>query len=103
MYSSISLRQLLVTQARDGMQASLPGWLDDFVDADRRARGRLRETLSAYADADMNVLQAAKQLSVHPNTIYARAQKISDITGKNLLKYHDLTELLLAIECHVDR
>lgn len=102
-YSSISLRQLLVAQARDSMQASLPGWLDDFVDADRRARGRLRETLSAYADADMNVLQAAKQLSVHPNTVYARAQKIGDITGKSLLNYHDLTELLLAMECHVDR
>jgi sugar diacid utilization regulator len=101
-YSSISLRQLLVVQARDKMQASLPGWLDDFIEADRRARGRLQETLRAYADADMNVLQAAKQLSVHPNTIYARAQKIGDITGKSLLNYHDLTELLLAVECHVD-
>ena len=46
----------------------------------------------------MNVLQAAKRLAVHPNTIYARAQKISDITGKSLLSYHDLTELLLATE-----
>ena len=101
-YSSISLRQLLLAHARGSMQSALPAWLDEFVCADDRARGRLSDTLRAYANADMNVLQAAKQLAVHPNTIYARAQKISDITGKNLLNYHELTELLLAAECRQD-
>jgi sugar diacid utilization regulator len=47
----------------------------------------------------MNVLRAAKALGVHPNTLYSRAQKINDITGKSMLSYHDLTELLMAIEC----
>ena len=47
----------------------------------------------------MNVLGAAKILGIHPNTIYSRAQKINDITGKNMLSYHDLTELLMAIAC----
>ena len=47
----------------------------------------------------MNVLRAAKQLGVHPNTICSRAQKINDVTGRNLLNYHQLTELLLATEC----
>ena len=46
----------------------------------------------------MNALQTAKDLSVHPNTVYARMQRIMEITGKNPLGYHDLTELLLAIE-----
>ena len=76
--------------------------LDAFASADDRARCRLGETLRAYADADMNVLQTAKRLNIHPNTIYSRAQKIHDITGKNLLSYHDLTELLLATECRQD-
>ena len=97
-YSAISLRQLLVSHARNNMQPALPVWLEAFERADKRARGRLSDTLRAYADADMNVLQAAKRLAIHPNTIYARAQKISDITGKSLLSYHDLTELLLATE-----
>jgi len=101
-YSLLSLKQLLVAQARDGMTPALPAWLDAFASADERARGRLGDTLQAYANADMNVLRAAKHLKIHPNTIYARAQKISDITGKNLLVYHDLTELLLAIECRQD-
>jgi sugar diacid utilization regulator len=46
----------------------------------------------------MNALQAAKALSIHPNTLYARMQKIDEITGKNALAYHDLSELLLAID-----
>ncbi len=98
-YASVSLRRLLISHARNGMQTTLPVWLDDFVRADAKARGKLSATLRAYADADMNVLQAAKLLSVHPNTIYARAQRINDITGRNPLSYHALTELLLATEC----
>jgi len=47
----------------------------------------------------MNVLKTAKALGIHPNTIYARMQKINDITGRNALGYHALTELLLATEC----
>ena len=46
----------------------------------------------------MNALQTAKDLSVHPNTIYSRIQRVADLTVKNALRYHDLTELLLAIE-----
>jgi len=101
-YSSLSLKQLLVAQARDGMMSTLPAWLDVFAEADERSHGKLGDTLRAYADADMNVLRAAKELGIHPNTIYSRAQKISDITGKDLLSYHDLTELLLATECRQD-
>jgi sugar diacid utilization regulator len=98
-YASVSIRQLLISHARNGMQSALPAWLDDFARADAKARGKLGATLRAYADADMNVLQAAKTLSVHPNTIYARAQRITDITGRNPLSYHALTEMLLATEC----
>jgi sugar diacid utilization regulator len=62
-------------------------------------RGALNATLHAYAEANMNVLQAAKLLAVHPNTIYARFNKVQDVTGKNALVYNDLTELLLAVDC----
>jgi len=101
-YASVSLRQLLISHGRNSMQSALPPWLDDFIRADAKARGRLSATLRAYADADMNVLQAAKLLSVHPNTIYARAQRITDITGRNPLSYHSLTEMLLATDCRHD-
>ncbi len=97
--SRIPFRQMLVRIASHEMQSALPPWLDDLLAANDKSRGVLVRTLEAYADADMNVLRAAKRLSVHPNTIYARLQKIDDITGKNALQYHALTELLLAAEC----
>jgi sugar diacid utilization regulator len=80
------------------MQAALPRWLAPLQKADQKARGTLSATLKAYADANMNALQAAKDLGVHANTIYSRMQRISDVSGRNALAYHDLTELLLAIE-----
>ena len=98
-YSSISLQQLLLSHARDSMQSALPAWTNRFMDADRRARGRLTATLRAYADANMNVLRAATALAVHPNTVYSRVQRIGKVTGLNALNYHELTELLLAVDC----
>lgn len=98
-YSRIPVRELLVHHARDRIQAALPPWLEALAAADRKARGALSRTLQAYADADMNVLRAAKDLSVHSNTVYARLQRIAELTGKNALGYHDLTELLLALRC----
>ncbi len=100
-YSRIPFRQMLIRHARDNIQSALPAWLEALQVADRKARGSLSKTLLAYANANMNALQTAKDLSVHPNTIYSRVQRISDLTGKNALAYHDLTELLLAIESDV--
>jgi len=98
-YSHISFRHLLVGVARENIQSALPAWLPAFRNANDKSGGRLLETLRAYADADMNVLKAAKQLTIHPNTIYARMQRIEDLTGRNALNYHALSELLLASDC----
>ena len=97
-YSQIPFRQMIIRHARDNIQSALPAWLEVLQAADRKARGSLSKSLHAYADANMNALQTAKDLSVHPNTIYSRIQRVADLTGKNALLYHDLTELLLAIE-----
>ena len=98
-YARIPFRHMLVRVAADNIQSALPHWLDDLLRADKKARGKLINTLQAYADADMNVLQTGKAMGRHPNTIYARLEKIEEVTGKNALGYHALTELLLAIEC----
>ncbi len=98
-YSDLPVRRLLVHLVGDTIQPALPPWADAFFAADAKARGSLTATLHGYADADMNLLQAAKTLGVHPNTIYARMQKIADVTGMNALTYHALTELLLAVDC----
>lgn len=102
-YAQIPFRQLVVRHAGDRIQSAFPAWLDALQAADRKAHGALSKTLRAYADANMNALQAAKNLSVHSNTIYSRLQKIADLTGRNALGYHELTELLLALECSAER
>ncbi len=98
-YARIPFRQMLLSVARDEIQSSLPPWLDVFRTADDKSRGALSATLGAYADASMNVMKAAEALTIHPNTIYARMQKIERLTGRNPLEYHALTELLLIVEC----
>ncbi len=99
LYSEIPVRKMMLRLAEERMQSALPAWANDFIAADKKARGSLKSTLEAYADANMNVLRAAEKLAVHPNTIYSRMQRIADATGKNALTYHDLNELLLASDC----
>ena len=102
LYSDIPFRRVLVTHARDAVQSALPAWLEVFTAGDRKSRGALTATLRAYADADMNALRAAKELGIHPNTLYARMRKIRDLAGLDPLNYHALTEMLLACECAGD-
>lgn len=98
-YSRIPFRDMLIKVASDKLANTMPAWLGDFTAADQKARGKLVATLRAYANSDMNVLKAAKELSIHPNTIYARMQRIDDITSLNPLSYNALTELLLIADC----
>ncbi len=98
-FSELPIRRLLVHRGADYVQSALPAWFDRFKDADAKSHGALVKTLRALADADMNVQQAARTLTVHPNTIYARMQRIGDLTGLDGQRYHHLTELLLAADC----
>jgi hypothetical protein len=98
-FARIPFRDMLVRTAAIRIRSAMPGWTGKFLAADRKAKGALALTLRTYADADMNALKTAKTLNLHPNTIYARMQKINDITGRSPLSYHGLTELLLATDC----
>ena len=100
-YLHIPFRDMLVRVASAQVRPALPVWVDAFLAADKKLRGALVNTLRTYADNDMNALRTAKALSLHPNTIYARMQRINDITGRNPLTYKALTELLLATDCAV--
>lgn len=98
-YARIPFRDMLIKVAAEELRGAVPAWVSDFTAANEKSRGTLITTLKAYAEADMNVLKTAKTLSIHPNTIYARMQRINDITGLNPLSYNALTELLLAMDC----
>ena len=98
-FIELPIRRLLLHRAGDYVQSAMPAWISDFSAADAKLGGVLLKTLRAYADTDMNVLQAARALRVHPNTVYARMQRVNALTGRDTQKYHVLTELLLAADC----
>jgi len=98
-FAKLPMRRLLLLRSGDYLRTALPPWIPGFIAADAKARGALSRTLRAYADADMNVIRAAAALRVHPNTLYARMQRVRSLSGLNSQRYHDLTELLLAVDC----
>ena len=98
-FSSLPIRRLLLHRAGDYVQTALPAWMPAFIAEDARLHGALIQTLRAYASSGMNILRAARALKVHPNTIYARFEKILALTGVDSQRYHELEELLLAIDC----
>ncbi len=65
-FSEIPTQRLMLHLAGEEFQRALPSWSSELFLADEKARGALVATLRAYADANMNVLQAAEKLSVHP-------------------------------------
>jgi hypothetical protein len=99
LFSELPVRRLLLRRGGDDLRSVLPPWVACLVEADEKARGTLLQTLHAYADADMNLQKAAAALAVHPNTVYARLERVRELTGLDGQRYHDLTELLLATEC----
>jgi hypothetical protein len=53
----------------------------------------LTETLRAYLDSDTSVPVTAARLSVHPNTVRYRLEKIEQLTGLDTRRFWDLAEL----------
>ena len=102
-FGELPLRRLLLHGSRESVRSALPPWVSRFAEADLKANGALSGTLRAYADADMNLIRAARILALHPNTLYARMQRIKTLTGFNCQCYHSLTELLLIVDCHATR
>ncbi len=98
-FGALPMRRLLMHGGREYVRNALPSWAGAFAEADMKAQRTLSQTLRAYADADMNLIRAARILELHPNTLYARMQRIKTVSGLNCQRYHALTELLLVIEC----
>lgn len=98
-FHTLSIRRLLIHRGAEYVQSALPAWLGLLRQADAKSRGQLLKTLRVFADADMNIQRASRELHVHANTIYARIQRVNDLTGLDPHHFHDLTHLLLALDC----
>jgi len=97
-FTSLPIRRLLIELGGEQVKPALPAWTAAFASADAKSRGKLAQTLRACAAADMNVLKAARELGLHPNTVYARLGRIEEVTGLDPRHFDALNELLFAIE-----
>lgn len=102
-YAALPLRRLLLHRSGGAAPLALPDWARALETADPKSKALWTATVRALADADMNVQRAARSLAVHPNTIYARIERIRGLTGMHCQRYHELTDLLLAIEANTPR
>jgi hypothetical protein len=58
----------------------------------------LRQTLTGFADADMNITRAAAALHIHENTLRYRLRRIREQSGHDPQTFHGLVELLCLLE-----
>ncbi|HYZ82674.1 MAG TPA: helix-turn-helix domain-containing protein, partial [Solirubrobacteraceae bacterium] len=78
---------------RDRMRAAV----DRLIDYDRRRRTALLDTLERYLSERRSVIESARALYIHPNTLRQRLGRIEELTGLDLDE-DDLLSLELAIK-----
>lgn len=98
LFDGIALRDLMLHQAAPALRDLLPAWREPLLDADRRLGGALVGSLRAYAATHLNLLKAAARLGAHPNTLYARFERIRELSGLDPRTYGGLEALLLAVD-----
>jgi sugar diacid utilization regulator len=64
---------------------------------DARCHGLLARTFTVYVDCNLNVIQAANKLGLHPNTIRSRLAKVERLTGLDTRRVTDVMELVTVI------
>ncbi|OEU91982.1 hypothetical protein DB35_06850 [Streptomyces abyssalis] len=96
---ALRVQQLLAStrpQARARFTGARLGGL-----ADEPPGSPLRTTVVAWHESGFNLVQAAKRLHIHRNTLLYRLDKISKLTGRNIREPVEATAVYLA--CLVDQ
>jgi hypothetical protein len=94
--ANISLRAPVVSESEIGtlLVERYLGPLDELG-----AFGKIIEdTVRRFFARDMDVDEVARELVVHPNTVRYRLERFEHLTGANLRRLRDLTELWWALE-----
>jgi DNA-binding PucR family transcriptional regulator len=93
----VSLLDYLVAHADATAARVVAPRVQRLLDDDRRHDGVLVDTLTAYVDADLNVVRAAQRLGVHPNTVHYRLGRIGQLAGINPRRVADLVDVLTSV------
>ena len=73
--------------------------LGPLVANDRDNTVSLLDTLASFLDHDCSWSRTAKALHVHVNTVHYRARRIEELTGRDLSRLTDQTDLRTALLC----
>jgi GAF domain-containing protein len=90
-------RYLVQIGAEDAPRDRMRAAVDLLIDYDRRRRTALLDTLERYLSERRSVIESARALYIHPNTLRQRLGRIEELTGLNL-DADDLLSLELAIK-----
>ncbi|MEW6244308.1 MAG: sugar diacid recognition domain-containing protein [Bacillota bacterium] len=58
------------------------------------------KTVQVYLECDLNMAKTAERLYVHRNTVRYRLQRVQKLTGKDLQRVKDASEVWLALQLH---
>jgi DNA-binding PucR family transcriptional regulator len=90
-------RYLVHIAAENAPHDRMRGAVDRLIDYDARRRTSLLDTLERYLAERRSVIESARELFIHPNTLRQRLGRIEELTGLNLDE-DDLLSLELAIK-----
>ncbi len=76
-------------------------YLNPIREYDQKNQGELIKTLQAYFTNNLNLINTAKALFIHKNTVNYRLQKIQKITGLDLKNSEDQITLHLALKANM--
>jgi GAF domain-containing protein len=97
-YSQVgAYRYLVQIGADDAPRDRMRAAVDRLIAYDRRRRTALLDTLERYLSERRSVIESARALYIHPNTLRQRLGRIEELTGLQL-DSDDLLSLELAIK-----
>jgi GAF domain-containing protein len=97
-YSQLgAYRYLVHIPAEDAPRDPMRAAVDKLIDYDRRRHSSLLDTLERYLSERRSVIESARALFIHPNTLRQRLARIEELTGVEL-DHDDLLSLELAIK-----
>jgi DNA-binding PucR family transcriptional regulator len=97
-YSQLgAYRYLVQIAAEDAPRDRMRAAVDRLIGYDRKRRTALLDTLERYLAERRSVIESARALFIHPNTLRQRLARIEELTGLQL-DQDDLLSLELAIK-----
>lgn len=97
-YSEVgAYRYLVHITAEDAPHDRMRAAVDLLIAYDRKRRTSLLDTLERYLAERRSVIESARALFIHPNTLRQRLGRIQELTGLNI-EQDDLLSLELAIK-----